>query len=154
MINLEDDANEFSFVKHIKNYVIDRLDSLQGTSCYGSDLVSHLMEEDNINGAIYVATADNISFIREHWDEAGAAYQYAKEEFDMDINPFAEPEQMVFMMYELGINELINGNSNFIEEHWDDEIELNESNINIIKKELGLPYDETKIIEDEEMEEE
>ena len=156
MINLEEDLSGLKFEDHIKKYMTYGLESLEGTTtyCYGSDLVDAILESDNRTGAIYVATADNIDFIKEYWDEAAKAAEYAKDEFGMTLNPFENPEQMVFIMYQMGLENLVSeAESPFLEEHWDDEINLNESNVNIIKKELGLEYDRSKIKDEAESEE-
>ena len=147
MLN-EFDKNK-SFLDHIKNYISDELYYLEGDYCYGYDLAQMITENDNVNGAIYVSTADNKDFIKEYWDAASVTYEYAKDEFGVNLNPFRDPERFVFFMYDMGIKETLN-QSNFIQEHWNDEFKLDKNNINLIKKELGLEYDKTKIKTDAE----
>lgn len=61
---------------YIKDYIIDRLDDLQGRSIYLCDFASYLYESDNINGSITCNRAESLEFITEHQTEYRNVIKY------------------------------------------------------------------------------
>lgn len=61
---------------YIKDYIIDRLDDLQGRSIYLCDFARYLYESDNINGSITYNRAEALEFIKEHEDEYRNVIKY------------------------------------------------------------------------------
>lgn len=127
--------------KEFKDWITEKissaLDDYTDESVYGADLAYKLFEGENIDGSVTYSTYAAKEFIKDHWDDAGEIAQYLKENLDMTINPFDEPEKFHVVMLLQGAQEILN-ESEYISDNWNNEIDLTSENIKMIKDEIGL----------------
>ena len=85
--------NTDALLNEIKNYIIDRLQDYQGCNYYASDIANYLTESENANGSVYFSTHQTIELIKENFELFGEFLEYYKDNFDVMLNPFTEPEK-------------------------------------------------------------
>lgn len=64
------------FKEYMKNYILEKLENMEGTTCYICDLSGDLYQDDNINGTITFNRAEAEQFIKEHVDEYKNTIKY------------------------------------------------------------------------------
>jgi len=127
------------FKEWLQEKIAEALDNYSDTSVYGCDLVITLFEGENVNGSILFNTEDAKEFIKDHWDDAGEIHTYLKENLEMVINPFDEPEKFHVCMLLEGAREMLNNNtSELLNEYWNDHLELTDASIAILKSDIGI----------------
>lgn len=120
----------------IRDYIEVRLDEMQGMSVYGADLASEITMPINVDGTYFIWTAKTETFIKNHWDEAGEFYDhYFQELGEPPANVFAEPDKFHVQMMINGVEECI-GESQLVQDNWNEEFPLTVENCNRIFREL------------------
>lgn len=138
-VELKEDAIDIGFDEYCKDHLYERLDEMEGQRVYASDLVYEIMEPNNVDGSMTYSTYKAQEFVFGHSDVAGEYWQYQKDELgEIYQNPFDNPEAYMVGMVEAGVRNLCS-NSDFLDEHWDQQIELDEKTIETIKQEVA-PY--------------
>ncbi len=126
-------------MKTLKAWIIDEMISelkeMEGRTVYGCDLGFSIFESANVDGSYTYSTYEAINWIKKYFDDLGEIVEETTAEGLTPPNVFDKPESfMVFIMLEC--SSYLTGKCKFIEDNWNDEIELNKKNINRICKEL------------------
>ena len=116
----------------VRDLIISRLEEREGDSYYLCDLAYTLFEGENVDGSFTYSTYWSKELIKHYWDEFGELYDNYL--FNMggenSINVLEEPEKfVVVMLLEQGQSLLSNYDNDFIQNNWNEEIELNKENI-------------------------
>lgn len=126
---------------NIMNFMIDvledKLDNFEGTLMYGADMGYGLLEEENGNDTYTFSADEAMEWIKKYFDDIREVVSSI--EFNLGAenvpNAFLEPETfMVNCMLE--VSSVLCSNCKFIDDNWNNEIELSEENIKIIKSQL------------------
>lgn len=122
--------------KYVRDMIEDKLEDYKGCEQYGCDLAYYLFESENVDRTITYNSYESQKLIKEYFDDiAEEIEENIDSEYLFTANPFIEPETFLVQIV-LEIASHILAKCNFIDKNWDNEIELTEKNINIIKKEL------------------
>ena len=126
---------------NIMNFMIDvledKLDNFEGTLMYGADMGYGLLEEENSNDTYTFSADEAMKKKKKYFDDIREVVSSI--EFNLGAenvpNAFLEPETfMVNCMLE--VSSVLCSNCKFIDDNWNNEIELSEENIKIIKSQL------------------
>ena len=128
-------SNVLNFVKEV---LIEELENYESESIYGCDLAFTLLEKYNVDGSYTYSTYESIQWIQENFTSIAEFI----EEFDPESNgislnnPFTDPEifQVQIMLY---ASDQIMSKSQYVNDNWNNEIELTQEVINIITNELN-----------------
>ena len=122
--------------KYVRDMIGDRLEYYEGYKQYICDLAYCLFESENVDGTITYNSYKSQELIKEYFDDiAEEIEENIDSEYLFTANPFIEPEKFLVQIV-LSVAVRILAKCNFIDKNWDNEIELTNKNINIIKKEL------------------
>ena len=122
----------------VKDLIKERLEDYKGQKIYTCDLASTLFEGENVDGSFTYSTYWSKELIKKYFDE----FSYIYDEYiancgkENSINLLAEPEEFIVIMLLEQANILINCSNDFINDNWDNEIELNDENIKKIVESL------------------
>lgn len=130
--------------EEVKQYLIGEIEGYEGQTVYGADLAGLLTEGPNMNGTVEFSTYRTIEKIKENWEEYGSVYQYMIDNFGEPFNVFDSPESFDVWAYYIIAGEILS-KIPFIEENWNNEIELNFDNIELIQE--AIENDETDYFE-------
>lgn len=121
-----------SFNEYCHDFIADNLPLYDGHLHYGSELGYDITEEMNVNGSATFSRPAAMDYIREWWIEAADYWEYERLEFGEHFhNPFDDPEAYMVCMIIEGVNSIL-AQSTFINENWNEEIELTPENIALI----------------------
>ena len=121
---------------YCQDFIIDHLPNYTGTIVYGCDLGYKITECINIDGSCTYSTYKAKEYLKLWWDEAADYFQYEKDNFGENLhNPFENPEAYMVCMVIEGVNSLLS-KSKFIDDNWNNNIELTDKNINKIIREI------------------
>lgn len=126
-------------VEEIKEFIIDRLEDMEGSEHYLCDIGMELSDSENCDGSWYCSEYEARKAIKKNWDFCGEFFEYCKSEFGMlPENPFENSElfhcQMMIFAVSNSFNYALN-KTNF-SELWNGEVEITEEFISEIKKAL------------------
>lgn len=124
-----------SFNEYCIEFIFDKLDEYENTTVYACDLAYELCEEINVNGTATFSVAEAKNYICAWWDDAANFSDYENSNFGTRSNPFVNPEVFMVRMIIEGCACLLS-QSSFIDEFWDEEIELTAETIEIIKEQI------------------
>lgn len=116
----------------VKDLIIDRLENYKNDKVYLCDLAYTLFESENIDGSFTYSYYWSKELIKKYWNEFSEIYEnyiwnVGKEN---SVNCLEEPERfVVIMLLEQAQNLLSNYDNDFINDNWNEEIKLNNSNI-------------------------
>lgn len=123
------------FTGDLKNTIISRLNDYEGNSYYMCDLAYTLFEGENIDGSVLCNTYKTKEFIKENFDLFGDLVEYVKDNMDMTLNPFSEPEKAhVFLLLESASSIL--SKLPTVDKYWNDQKELTPKLIKQLTTEL------------------
>ena len=110
--------------KWVIGEMVKHLEDLEGQVVYGCDLAFTLFENENATGSYTCDAFSSNQWIKEYWDELGEVVEdYEFNYGEVPTNPFKNSEvfqmQIILHMASSLVTE-----SDYIEEHWDEEIEL------------------------------
>lgn len=126
-----------NFTEYCKNFIMDNLPNHEGNSTYMCDLGNNLTHGINIDGSITFDRRLAFEYLQEWIWEAGEYFEYERANFGQNItNPFANPEAYMVCMVIEGIY-IILQECDFINDNWDNELELTSENINTIIEEIN-----------------
>lgn len=124
-----------TFISDLKTTISDRLNDYEETNVYMCDLAVTLFQSENCNGSVLYSTYKTKEFIKENFDLFGDLVEYVKDNLDMTLNPFSEPEKAhVFLLIEASSSIL--SKLHTVDKNWNDELELTPKLIKKLKKEL------------------
>lgn len=123
--------------KWIVEDMIERLDNVYGLDGYPCDLAFSLYDEDNHNGVIsgYSQFSGAKEWIKTFWDELQYEAEDYKFNFGEYLNPF-ENECTFMVCIVLNAAGRLIAESEYIDEHWNDEVTYTKEVIEQIKSEL------------------
>lgn len=134
-----------TFDEYIKESLEQALDDYVGVKINLSELSWELTSRENTDGTMFYSIYKSTEFIHEYFYEIGEVYEQLQEELgDLKINPFTEPEKLTVMIYIEKVRDILS-ESEFINEHWYDEIELTQEISDLIKGQVEI----TSIEEDQ-----
>jgi len=121
----------------MKGFAIEALENYRGMdeSVYSCDLSGELTMEINNNGSVSFSTFKAKEFIKKYYDEMGEVVEYCKDNFEMTLNPFSEPETAEVMMYITYVESLVNRLPT-IDAEWNEQIELSDEMIDTLISEI------------------
>ena len=123
------------YEEYCKEFIESNLPDYEGSGLYICDLANYVTEGINANGTATFSTLQAKEYIKEWWEEAEEIFQYYQNELGMSVNPFENPERFHVLMIIYGVERLIN-QCEFVQTHWDEEMEITEEIINNIINEL------------------
>lgn len=131
-----------TFISDLKNTISDRLNDYERTNIYMSKLSYTLFQGENVDGSVLYSTYQTKEFIKANFDLFGNLVSHVKNNMDMLLNPFAEPEKAhVILMLEASSQIL--SQLKTVYKNWNKELELTPKLIKKLKKELDyLELDE------------
>ena len=125
----------------LKNYVIDamidELNEMEDREIYGADLGYEIFSEANCNGSYTCNAIEAENFICKYFSEIGEVVEDIKFNLGAEFIPncFLQSEKFqVVIMLEMS-NSLC-GQCEFVNNNWNNEIELTEENIKLIISQL------------------
>jgi hypothetical protein len=123
--------------EEIKKDLIEKLNEYEGQRVYACDLAYTLFESYNIDGSVTYSTYDAKEWIKKYFNELGEVVEEIKFNLGSEFIPniFEEPERFMVVIY-LEVGASLLSQCKFIDDNWNNEIELTDENIEIIKKEL------------------
>jgi hypothetical protein len=125
----------FTFISDLKSTIIDRLNDYAGGNYYTCDLSYILFEGENADGSVLCNTYQTKEFIKANFDLFGDLVAYCKDNLDMVLNPFQEPEKAhVWLLLEAS-NSILSQLPT-IDKNWNNQIELTPKMIKKLTKEL------------------
>ena len=119
----------------IKSYLIDKLNDYKGGTYYASELAYKLTEGENINGSVYCNAYETKELIKNNFDLFGDFVRYYENEFGETLNPLLEPEK-AHVCFSIESCSQILQSCKFINDNWDNKIELTYKNINTLTKQI------------------
>lgn len=138
-------AQKVSFIDDLKATIKDRLADYAGGTYYGCDLAYTLFEGENANGTVLFSTYQTKQFISENFDLFGDLVEYAKDNFDMTLNPFAEPEKAHVILLLESAQSLL-AKLPFIDENWNENIELTDEVVEMLCSQIDdLDIEESEL---------
>ena len=124
------------FIPFCKEYLKEQLDEYEGQTRYACDLGYILTEGINADGSFTYSRALAKDYLKEWWDEADEYWNFEQENFGEHIHsPFGNPEAYTVCMVIEGVNGLLS-KCELIDSNWNDEIELTEENIALLKEQV------------------
>jgi len=125
-----------TFISDLKSTIIDRLNDYAGGSYYACDLAYTLFEGENVNSSVLHNTWQTKEFIKANFDLFGDLVEYCKDNLDMVLNPFQEPEKAHVVLL-LEASQSILSQCKLIDENWNNEIELTDKVIKKLTKQIN-----------------
>lgn len=124
------------FNTYCKNFISDHIYDYEGGAFYACDLGYEITQYINADGTATYSTYEAIQYIKAWWDEAADFVEYCKDNFGRILcNPFDEPEKFQVCMIIEGVNSILS-QSDYIENHWNEEITLDEETAEKILSEI------------------
>lgn len=123
-------------LNEIKSYLNEKLNDYKGCNSYASELAYLLTEGENANGSVYCNTYQTKELIKANFDLFGDFLEYYKQEFGEMLNPFSEPEK-THVIFLIAATEQILNSSKYIQDNWDNQIELTDEVIKILKQDIN-----------------
>lgn len=130
--------------QEVKDFLYNELDGYSCVNVYGCDLAGYLTEGINMDGTVEFSTNETIRKITNYWEEYGSVYQYMTDNCGTPFNVFNSPESFDVWAYYIIAGEILS-KIPFIEENWNNEIELNFDNIELIQE--AIENDDTEYFE-------
>ena len=121
----------------VKELLKEKLTDYEGHIAYGADLSWDLLEVENCDGTITYDRQQAIAWIKENFD----LLDEVVEEIELNLgkesipNVFLEPEKFMVVIY-LEVAGGLLSNCRYINDNWNNEIELTKEVVNIITKQL------------------
>jgi hypothetical protein len=125
-----------TFVNDLKATIINKLNDYSGNSYYACDLAYTLFEGENANGSVLCNTYQTKEFIKANFDLFGDLVNHVQSCMDMQLNPFNEPEKAHVILLLESCSAVLS-RLPFIDDNWNEQIELNAENIATIVQQLN-----------------
>ena len=125
-----------SLEKWVMQEMTKHLENLEGQVVYGCDLAFKLFENENVTGSYTCNAYESRQWIKEYWDYLGEVVEdYEFNYGELPVNPF-DNEEVFQMQIILHMASSLVAKSDYIEGHWDEEIEFTKEVIYTIAKEM------------------
>ena len=133
------------FIPFCKDYLKEQLDEYEGQTQYACDLGYILTEGINADGSFTYSRELAKDYLKEWWDDADEYWVFEKEHFGENLhNPFENPEAYIVAMVVEGISGLLS-KCQLIDDNWNDDIELTEENIALLKEQVDDLSDDEEV---------
>ena len=110
--------------KWVLQEMVEHLEDLEGQIVYGCDLAFTLFEGENNTGSYTCNAYESRQWIKEYWDYLGEVVkEYEFNYGEVPISPFVSEETFQLQIIIFLASSLVT-ESDYIEEHWNEEIEL------------------------------
>lgn len=129
---------EYNKIKDfVKDIVIEQLYNCKDNSFYGCDLGYGLLEGYNIDGVYFYNNYKATEFIKENFEDFGEIVEEVTFQLGSENIPniFEEPDKFCVVCF-LEVASYILGKCKFVDDNWNNEIELTEEVIKTIENEL------------------
>lgn len=113
-----------SLTEYCKEFIKDHIDGYVGQMVYGSELGYNITEGINADGSCTYSTYMAKQYLKEWWDDAADYFQYEKDNFGENHNPFENPEAFMVCMVIEGVNQLLMRYFNAHDELYNERFEL------------------------------
>ena len=87
-----------SLTEYCKEFIKDHIDGYTDQMVYGADLGYTITEGINADGSCTYSTYKAKQYLKEWWDDAADYFQYEKDNFGENNNPFENPEAFMVCM--------------------------------------------------------
>jgi len=124
------------FLTDLKKDIINKLNDYSGGIYYACDLAYTLFEGENANCSVFCNTYKTKEFIKANFDIFGDLVEYCKDNLDMTLNPFSEPEKAHVILL-LESSQSLLSQLPTIDKNWNDKIELTPKMIKKLTKEIN-----------------
>lgn len=124
-----------NLLSEIKSYLCDKLNDYKGTNSYGCDLAYKLTEGENANGSVYCNAYKTKELIKDNFELFGDFLEYYKDNFGAELTPFANPEKAHVILLIESCSQIL-GQSKYIQDNWDNNIQLTDKVIRQLKKDI------------------
>lgn len=124
-----------TFNDYCREFIKDNIRNYENTMVYSCDLGFTITKGINCNGTATYSTHDAIEYIKEWWYDAADYSDYENLNFGERSNPFSNPEAFMVRMIIEGVNSILSQCS-YIDEHWNENIELTDEVIDEILSEI------------------
>ena len=126
--------------KWVLQEMVEHLEDLEGQVVHGCDLAFTLFEGENNAGSYTCNIYEARQWIKEYWDYLGEVVKdYEFNYGEVPISPFVNAEVFQLQII-LHMASMLVGESDYIEEYWNEEIELTEETIEQIISEWRACY--------------
>lgn len=119
------------FTDYCREFIENNLSEYDGQNVYACDLGFTLCEGINANGTATFSRQLAKDYICEWWEDAADFSDYEEMNFGKRSNPFENTEAFMVRMIIEGVNSILS-QCDFINDNWNDEIELTEDVISEI----------------------
>lgn len=130
---------EYNKIKDfVKDIVIEELYNYRDNSFYGCELGYGLLEGYNIDGVYFYNNYKATEFIKDNFEDFGEIVEEIKWQFGKEYelpNIFDKPDKFCVVCF-LEVANYILGRCKFVDDNWDNEIELTKEVIKKIENEL------------------
>lgn len=113
-----------SFTQYCKEFIKDHIDGYTDQMVYGAGLGHTITEGINADGSCTYSTYMAKQYLKEWWDDAADYFQYEKDNFGENNNPFENPEAFMVCMVIEGVNQLLMHYFNAHDELYNEQFEL------------------------------
>ena len=125
----------------VASVLVDRLDDYVGKTVYYYDLAYNLLEEENINGSYFCNTYKSILWIKKYFEDLrDIVEEYERVLGESPANPFKEPDKFMVQIM-IFVADYIMNDTYFINNLEDEQIELTQEVIDVLKAELTEPME-------------
>ena len=129
-----------SFSEFINDIIEQKLNDLEGSTIRLSDLENKINDQERLFGN----SDDNRSFVEDHPLQAQEVIdQFNDQNITIDLN---NTDFLALSMVRYRIENIISS-SEYIQQHWNEEITLTKDVIDQIKEDLGIEHNQTPEIE-------
>ncbi len=113
-----------SLTEYCKEFIKDHIDGYTGQMVYGCDLGYKITDGINADGSCTYSTYMAKQYLKEWWDDAADYFEYEKDNFGENHNPFENPEAFMVCMVIEGVNQLLSGYFDARCDMWNESFEL------------------------------
>lgn len=113
-----------SFTQYCKEFIKDHIDGYTNQMVYGADLGYKITEGINADGSCTYSAYMAKQYLKEWWDDAADYFEYEKDSFGENHNPFENPEAFMVCMVIEGVNQLLMCYFNDHDELYNERFEL------------------------------
>ncbi|MBQ9157716.1 MAG: hypothetical protein IJ136_00075 [Erysipelotrichaceae bacterium] len=129
-----------SFNEFINYFIEQRISDLEGSTIRLSDLANKINDQERL----FENKNDNRSFVEDHPLQAKEVVdQFGDQNITINLN---DPDSLALSMVHYGIESIVSS-SEYIQQHWNEEITLTRDVINQIKADLGIETDHSQDFE-------
>ena len=129
-----------NYTEYCKDYIVDRLNEMEGMSSYGCDLAGDVCQGILADGSATYSTQAAWEYLCEWRHEAGEFVYHYTSEIGTPPNPFDNPEAFHVVMILEGCQAILS-QCDIVDEIWNDKILLDETTIKEIISQVECASD-------------